>query len=328
MPLRIAITAGDPAGIGPELVVKIAQEVLPAELVLIANAALLKNQAVQLGLPLVINDYHPHQPPSLKSPGHISVLDVPLDGPVISGQPNPQSASYILETLKIAAQRTSIGEFAALVTGPVNKAVINEAGIKFSGHTEFFAEQTKTKKVVMMLAIPNLRVALATTHIPLAKVSATITPALLTETVTILHQGLQQYFGIKSPRLVVCGLNPHAGENGHIGREERDIIEPTLQTLRAQGFNILGPLSADTLFTPKFLEQADAVLAMYHDQGLPVLKALGFGQAVNITLGLPIIRTSVDHGTGYDIAGKGIANPQSLKLAIETAIHMSTHHRA
>lgn len=324
---KIAITAGDPAGIGPELIVKIAQDTFSATLVAIGNADLLQRQARQLGLPLTIHPYQPETSQRLTQTGGIHVLDVPLHHPVVWGKPNQHNAHYILESLTQAASRCLKQEFAAIVTGPVNKAVINQAGIPFTGHTEFFAQQTQTAKVVMMLAIPEMRVALATTHLPLSQVAAAITPTLLKETLTILHNDLQRYFGIQHPRILVCGLNPHAGEGGHIGQEERDVIEPTLQQLRAQGLNLHGPLAADTIFTAKYLAKADAILAMYHDQGLPVLKCKGFGQAVNITLGMPIIRTSVDHGTGFDIAGSGQANPDSLRLAIETAIRMSTYHR-
>ncbi|CAM4383176.1 MAG: 4-hydroxythreonine-4-phosphate dehydrogenase [Legionellaceae bacterium] len=320
---KIAITSGDPAGIGPELIIKIAQETFPAHLIIIGNRALFEAEATRLNLPLCIHPYHSDTEPTLHEAGHIMLLDIPHPIGMIPGKPNPQHATYILETLKEASVRCLRQEFSAIVTAPINKAIINEAGIPFTGHTEYFALNTQTQKVVMMLATSKLRVALATTHLPLSKVSAAITFENLNTTLQILHQDLKRYFNLANPKILVCGLNPHAGEGGHIGREEIEIIEPTIKHLQAQGLNISGPYSADTIFTPKYLENADAILAMYHDQGLPVLKYQGFGEAVNITLGLPIIRTSVDHGTGYDIAGKGQANPSSLKLAIGTAIQMS-----
>jgi 4-hydroxythreonine-4-phosphate dehydrogenase len=235
---------------------------------------------------------------------------------------NPANAAYVLRTLELAARGCLDGRFAAIVTAPVHKGVINDAGVTFSGHTEFFAELTGSTQVVMMLACPGLRVALATTHLPLRAVADAIDPPLLERVLHILHADLQTKFGIKAPRILVCGLNPHAGEGGHIGREEIDIIIPVLERLRTQGMHLEGPLPADTLFTPKHLTDADAVLAMYHDQGLPVLKHMGFGNAVNITLGMPIIRTSVDHGTALDLAGRGTADAGSLKVALATAISM------
>ena len=243
--------------------------------------------------------------------------------PVRVGCPDPVNADYVLDCLRSAVRGCGGGQFDALVTGPVHKGVINNAGIPFSGHTEFLAQLTGTQQVVMMLLTEGLRVALATTHLPLREVSGAITPARLEEVIRILDHDLRQRFGIGKPRLLVCGLNPHAGEGGHLGHEEREVIEPVLQRMRSEGFDLTGPLPADTLFIPKYLDQADAVLAMYHDQGLPVLKFKGFGRAVNITLGLPIIRTSVDHGTALELAGTGQADPRSLEAALSLAIEIA-----
>ena len=262
---RVVITPGEPAGIGPDLVVQLAQREWPVELVVCADATLLTDRAAMLGLPLTL---------------------------------------------------------AALITGPVHKGVINDAGIPFTGHTEFFEERSQAKKVVMMLATEELRVALATTHLPLRDIADAITPALLHEVIAILHHDLRTKFGIAEPRILVCGLNPHAGEGGHMGTEEIDTIIPVLDELRAQGMKLNGPLPADTLFQPKYLDNADAVLAMYHDQGLPVLKYQGFGRGVNITLGLPFIRTSVDHGTALELAGRGKADVGSFITALNLAIKM------
>jgi 4-hydroxythreonine-4-phosphate dehydrogenase len=247
-----------------------------------------------------------------------------LNTPCTPGSLDSRNATYVLETLRLAAKGCQTKQFNAMVTAPVHKGIINDAGHTFSGHTEFLAELTNTPRVVMMLATEGLRVCLATTHLPLAQVPQAITEVLLNEVISIIQQDLQHKFGLAQPRILVCGLNPHAGEGGHLGREEIDIITPALNRLRQQGMDLVGPLPADTLFTPKYLEEADAVLAMYHDQGLPVLKYRGFGNAVNITLGLPIIRTSVDHGTALDLAGVGSANESSLNVAIEYAMQMVT----
>jgi len=299
--LPIALTLGEPAGIGPDLIIQLAQQKLAAPLIIIADPDLLKERAQQLQLPF---------------PAHLKILPIKLTKKSIAGKLNSANAKYVIETLTIAAQGCLNGQFSALVTGPVHKGILNEAGIPFSGHTEFFAQLSGVDHVVMLLVANKLRVALATTHLPLRKVSDAITPELLTKTLTILNQGLQQYFKIKQPQILVCGLNPHAGENGHLGREEIDIIIPVLEKLQKTGMNVIGPLSADTVF----LSPADAILAMYHDQGLPVLKYAGFHQAVNITLGLPFIRTSVDHGTALELAGTGKADTRSLLAAIETAV--------
>lgn len=323
MTLRLALTPGEPAGIGPDLIIALAQEGFQDEIVVIADAELLTARALQLNLPLTLRRYNSHAKPLPLAKGELCVADVKLASTCVAGELNPANSPYVLQTLAIAIDGCLDGQFDAYVTAPVHKGVINEAGISFSGHTEFLAERTGADKVVMMLATEGLRVALATTHLPLKDVANAITPQSLTRTLTILHRDLQTQFGINTPRILVCGLNPHAGEGGHMGREEIEVIEPTLQLLRQQGMNLIGPLPADTLFTPKVLDNADAVLAMYHDQGLPVLKFKGFGQAVNITLGLPIIRTSVDHGTALDLAGSGKANLGSLKTALNYAQSMA-----
>ncbi len=319
---RLAITPGEPAGIGPDLVVTLAQEMQKHEIVAIADPQLLLSRAKTLGLPLKLREINLEDSPRASLVGELAILPISLSTPAQAGLLNVNNATYILKTLDAAIDGCVKQQFAALVTGPVHKSVINDAGIVFSGHTEYLAEKTATEKVVMMLATTGLRVALATTHLPLKDVAAAINETELTQVILILHRDLQQQFGIAEPRILVCGLNPHAGEGGHLGREEIDIIEPTLLRLRAQGINLIGPLPADTLFTPKYLDHADAVLAMYHDQGLPVLKYKGFGQAVNITLGLPIIRTSVDHGTALDLAGTGKADLGSLRTALSYAIAM------
>ncbi len=321
--LRIAFTPGEPAGIGPDLIIALVQTAQQHEIVAIADPNLLLDRANSLGLPLTLREVDFSKPAQPLNTGELAYQPVDLAQPCITGQLNPENARYVLETLSQAIKGCLSNNFDAYVTGPVHKGNINDAGIKFSGHTEFLAEKTNTKKVVMMLATAGLRVALATTHLPLKDVPAAITEDGLTEVLQILHHGLQNQFGISQPKILICGLNPHAGEGGHMGREEIDIIEPTLTKLRAQGMQLEGPLPADTLFTPKVLDNSDAVLAMYHDQGLPVLKFKGFGKAVNITLGLPIIRTSVDHGTALDLAGTGKANLGSLETAVKYATSMA-----
>lgn len=319
---RLALTPGEPAGIGPDLVVTLAQEAQPHEIVAIADPELLRARAQALGLPLVLREINPADKPRPSAAGELAVLPVALAAPVQPGHLNLANAPYILHTLDAAIAGCSSGEFSALVTGPVHKSVINDAGIAFSGHTEYLADKTATEKVVMMLATKGLRVALATTHLPLRDVADAINATELTQVIRILHRDLQIQFGIAQPRIYVCGLNPHAGEGGHLGHEEIDVIEPVLKQLRTEGLDLIGPLPADTLFTPKYLDNADAVLAMYHDQGLPVLKYKGFGQAVNVTLGLPIIRTSVDHGTALDLAATGKADLGSLRTALAYALEM------
>jgi 4-hydroxythreonine-4-phosphate dehydrogenase len=319
---RIALTPGEPAGIGPDLIIALAQQPQLHEIVAIADPHLLHARAQQLGLQLQLREINLSDTPRPSAAGELAILPVALAETAVPGKLNVRNAPYILRTLDAAIEGCVAGHFAALVTGPVQKSIINDAGIAFSGHTEYLAEKTHTEKVVMMLATEGLRVALATTHLPLKDVAAAITEDELTQVTEILHRDMQVQFGIAQPRILVCGLNPHAGEGGHLGREEIEIIEPVLKQLRARGMNLIGPLPADTLFTPKYLDRADAVLAMYHDQGLPVLKYKGFGQAVNITLGLPIIRTSVDHGTALDLAGTGKADLGSLRTALSYALAM------
>ncbi len=321
--LRIAVTPGEPAGIGPDLVIQLAQQGHNHEWVVVADPKLLKQRAAQLGLPLNIRLFDPAQAPKALTYGELCVHPVTLEGTCEAGHLNVANGRYVLSTLDTAIELCQSQTVAAMVTGPVQKSVINEAGIAFSGHTEYLADKTNTEKVVMMLATKGLRVALVTTHLPLRDVADAINEDNLLRTVRILQKSLQQQFHIRKPRIVVCGLNPHAGEGGHLGREEIDTIIPALNKLREEGIDLMGPLPADTLFTPKILNDADAALAMYHDQGLPVLKFKGFGRAVNITLGLPIIRTSVDHGTALDLAGSGRADVGSLATALDTAIEMA-----
>jgi len=321
----IAITPGEPSGIGPDLCLKICQQTFPAELVFITDPSLMQTRAKQLKLSCHIDQWHRPQAIS-QQPGHMNVHPVITNTLVQCGQLDPQNAPYVLNTLKLATQGCLTDRFQALVTGPIQKSVINQAGIAFSGHTEYLAKLTQTQQTVMMLATEGLRVALVTTHLPVAQISQQLTQAKLTQVLTVLDHDLRTKFGIAEPRILVCGLNPHAGENGYLGHEEIDIITPVLQRLKAT-MNLSGPLPADTAFTPKYLDNADVVLTMYHDQGLPVLKYKGFGNAINITLGLPIIRTSVDHGTALDLAGTGHINTQSLELAIHTAINLTLHRR-
>lgn len=312
--IKLAITTGEPAGIGPELSAQLPFERLFSDypdlhLTLVGDQAWLEHQAKE----------------SLESfQDRLAIHHIPLATPVTHGQLNTQNAQYVLDTLAHAAQGCMNHDYQGMVTAPVQKSVINDAGIPFSGHTEFLEELTGAKKVVMMLATEGLKVALVTTHLPLRDVADAITPELLSDIIQVTHHDLQCYFGVDHPHIYVCGLNPHAGEGGHLGMEEINIIEPTLHQLRAEGIRLTGPLPADTLFTDKYLQHADAVLAMYHDQGLPVLKYKGFGNAANITLGLPIIRTSVDHGTALDLAGKNVADQGSLLTAIDYGYKMAT----
>ena len=319
---RVVITPGEPAGIGPDLVVQLAQRSWPVELVICADASVLEARAKLLNLPLTLLPYQAENTPLPQQAGTLTLMPVPLRTPVVPGQLSTENGHYVVETLARACDGCLSGEFAALITGPVHKGVINDAGVAFTGHTEFFEERSHSEKVVMMLATEELRVALATTHLPIKAVSEAITPDLLRDVIAILHHDLRTKFGIADPHVLVCGLNPHAGEGGHMGTEEIDTIIPVLDEMRAQGMNLSGPLPADTLFQPKYLDHADAVLAMYHDQGLPVLKYQGFGRGVNITLGLPFIRTSVDHGTALDLAGQGKADVGSFITALNLAIKM------
>ena len=320
MIMPIAITPGEPAGIGPEILLQLAQQPFAAPLVAVAGIDLLQQRAAECRIDIQI--VPADESVTEHRPGRLPVLDVPLREPCISGQLNPANAAYVLDTLRVAVAGCVAGRFHALTTGPIHKGVINESGRVFSGHTEFLGELTGGEPVMMLVA-DTLRVALVTTHLPLSAVADAISAERLERVIRILHGDLIRLFGIKRPRITVAGLNPHAGEDGHLGREEIDIIRPVLSRLSAEGMALKGPLPADTLFTPPQLAGCDAVLAMYHDQGLPVLKHAGFGRAVNITLGLPIIRTSVDHGTAFDRAGEGRANEESLLEAIETASRMA-----
>ena len=317
----ILITTGEPAGIGPDITLQLAQQAIPipVQIVALADPDLLVQRASELGLSVQLHTYDPLKPVYQHQAGHLEIIPVPLSQPVNSGELNAANASYVLEILRQGCQACLEKRFDALVTAPVHKGIINEAGIPFSGHTEFFAEQTDTKQVVMMLATKKLRVALVTTHLPLSAVSSAITPKRLETVIRILAADLTNKFGCQPPHILVCGLNPHAGEGGHLGKEEIVTIIPTLNKLRAEGLQLTGPVSADTAFIPQSLSGVDAVLTMYHDQGLPVLKQQGFSKAVNITLGLPIIRTSVDHGTALNLAGTGEASSESLYNAIEMA---------
>jgi 4-hydroxythreonine-4-phosphate dehydrogenase len=320
---RIIVTAGEPAGIGPDLVLALSQSNWTHQIVVCADKTLLQQRALQLGIKVELHDYQPTRLPSAQKAGSLIVYHVPLNSPVIAGQLDETNSHYVLSTLEKACHGCMQRNFDALVTGPVHKGVINRAGVAFSGHTEFFAEKSATPLVVMMLATKGLRVALVTTHIPLAYVSKAITPERLQDTIKILHQDLVEKFAIQHPKIYICGLNPHAGEDGCLGHEEIDTITPTLKKLRQEeGFDLIGPLPADTIFNQKYLDQADTVLGMYHDQVLPVLKFKGFGHSVNITLGLPFIRTSVDHGTALDLAGTGKADTGSFKTALQQAIEL------
>ena len=324
---RIALTPGEPAGIGPDLCVQLAQQPHPAELVVLGDPALLTARAAMLGLPLRLLPFEPAAEPMPQAPGELRVDPVArLPSPPAPGRLDTRNAGYVVETLTAACHGCKTGRYDAVVTAPVHKGVINDAGLPFTGHTELFAEHCAAAPV-MLLAAPGLRVALATTHLPLKDVPAALSRAGLTEVLEILLRDLPRRLGLTAPRIAVCGLNPHAGEGGHLGREEIDIIVPVLERLRAAGADLRGPLPADTAFLPPLLADTDVVLAMYHDQGLPVLKHLGFSRAVNLTLGLPIIRTSVDHSTALDLAGTGRADPGSLEAALELAIEMAERER-
>jgi len=319
MPLaRLAVTAGEPAGIGPELLIRLAATPLAATLVAITDRQLLQRAAVRCGADIVLID-DDGAGEAVRCPGTLRVRHTPLAADEVPGQPDPRNAPHVLATLAEAADGCLAGRYDAVVTAPLQKSSINDAGIRFSGHTEFFAERARAD-VVMMLASPELRVALATTHLPLAAVPAAITSASLTRVLRIVHAELRAKFGLADPRIAVLGLNPHAGEGGHLGREELDTIIPTLEVLRAEGMHLLGPLPADTAFVPAQRTHYDAVLAMYHDQALPVLKSEAFDRTVNLTLGLPFIRTSVDHGTALDLAGSGRGDPASLIAAANMAL--------
>jgi len=320
---RIIITPGEPAGIGPDICLQICSQNWPCELIFIADPELLRRRAEIFGLDIHIKIANFAAPACAHIANTITVHPISLEEQESCGALNIKNAQYVVQTLQAAAQLCINNICQAVVTCPVQKSIINDAGVPFSGHTEFFADYCGGYPV-MMLATQQLKVALVTTHLPLKEVSKTITRPLLKKVISILHNDLQEQFGIPSPRIAICGLNPHAGESGHLGHEEIETITPVIESLRESGMQLTGPLPADTVFNPPVLKQHDVVLAMYHDQGLPTLKYAGFGEAVNITLGLPIIRTSVDHGTALDLAGTGRANPSSLKAALNMAIQLST----
>jgi 4-hydroxythreonine-4-phosphate dehydrogenase len=320
---RIILTSGEPAGIGPDLCIDVAGRHWSCELIVAGDPALLAERARQLGRELRTRTYVPDRPAMPHVPGNLTVLPVNTAVPVRTGVLDKGNARYVLELLDKAADGCLRGEFSAMVTAPAHKGIINDAGIAFSGHTEYLADRTGGAYPVMMLVAGTLRVALATTHLPLAEVSAAITRKSLEQVITILDRSLKEQFGFSRPRILVCGLNPHAGESGHLGREEIDVIAPVIEALKARGLALTGPVPADTAFIPSMLAHADAVLAMYHDQGLPVLKHAGFGQAVNVTLGLPLVRTSVDHGTALDLAGSGKADGGSLAAALDLGIDLA-----
>ena len=317
----LAVTPGEPAGIGPDLCIEYAQQPHDFQMVLLADPNMLDERARLLNKAINLVQYDAHTLQASGS-GTLYYIPVPLPEKAVAGSLNVNNAPYILKTLDMAVQACLNNSFDALITGPVHKGIINEAGVPFTGHTEYLAEKTSTEKVVMMLATDKMRVALATTHLPLKDIAQAITSKNLRQILTILDHDLKTKFGLDHPHIMICGLNPHAGEGGHLGMEELDIIIPLIEQLKAEGLNLTGPLPADTLFSEKNLAQADAVLAMYHDQGLPVLKYQGFGKAVNVTLGLPIIRTSVDHGTALDLAGTGQASTGSLDYAVQIARQM------
>lgn len=323
---RLLITAGEPAGIGPELCLKIATHSWDAELIIIADPELLQQYALLLSLDIQILIWTPQTRRAVHKPNTLNVYPITMAESVVPGVLSTGNAKYVLETLSAATKLMLSQEADALVTAPVHKGIINQAGISFTGHTEFLAEKSAAKKVVMMLVCEQFRVALVTTHLPLRQVADAITHENLQSVIELLHQELRHRFDIPDPVIHVCGLNPHAGESGYLGREEIEIIEPVINKLRKAGYKIKGPLPADTALTPAGLKDADVTLAMYHDQGLPVLKYAAFGSAVNITLGLPFIRVSVDHGTAVDLAGSGKATTSSMRAAINQAIDLVNVH--
>jgi 4-hydroxythreonine-4-phosphate dehydrogenase len=307
-PQKIAYTVGEPAGIGPELILQLAQSHTVDDLVVIGDQRLLERRAQQLGV---------------RIPSSLKILDTPIENIAVDGHADTANVNGVMKMLNLAIDGCLDGTYSAMVTGPLHKGIINDAGLPFSGHTEYLAERTGGHKPVMLLATSSLRVALVTTHLPLKDVSAAISKELVIEICEIVDRELRVKYGIAKPRLLVCGLNPHAGEGGHLGMEEIEVITPALKSLIAKGIDVIGPLPADTLFTPKYLATGDVAIAMYHDQGLPVLKSQGFGSAANITLGLPIIRTSVDHGTAFDLTGSGTADIGSLLTALNVAREMA-----
>jgi len=324
---RIAITPGEPSGVGPDVVIALACRNWPVEIVAIGDSELLRQRAKMLGVSIEARPFDENDEPVPSRAGRLIVCEEPLIAACTPGHPDPANCAYVLATLERACTGCLHGRFAAMVTGPVHKGLINEAGIPFSGHTEYLAQQTDTRQPLMLLVAGSLRVALVTTHVALRDVSRYIDEQRIGQALKTLNNGLQKLFGIAKPRIIVLGLNPHAGESGYLGTEELEIIEPALDALRSKGMRLIGPLPADTAFTPTSLSKGDAVLAMYHDQGLPVLKHQGFGRAVNITLGLPVVRTSVDHGTAMDLAGTGGADPGSMRTALQLAIDILARQR-
>jgi 4-hydroxythreonine-4-phosphate dehydrogenase len=322
---RIVITSGEPAGVGPDACVSLAQRDWEADLVVAADADLLANTAAALGLPLSLERYDATRSPKPHRNGTLQVMHIPTRCPVVPGHPDVRNAAYVIEMLDRACDGCSNGEFAAMVTAPVQKSTLMDAGYRFSGHTEYLAERTRAALPVMLLINDQLRVALVTTHLALSDVPRAITRDRLRSTLRIVNMDLERHFSLLPPRIAVLGLNPHAGESGHLGREELDIIEPVIAELKAEGMTLQGPIPADTAFTPRFLKTVDVIVAMYHDQGLPVIKHVGFGNAVNMTLGLPILRTSVDHGTALSLARSGKADTGSLSAAVALAIDLAAH---
>jgi 4-hydroxythreonine-4-phosphate dehydrogenase len=320
---RIVITSGEPAGIGPDACVTLAQSAWDADIVVAADTDLLASAAQALGLPVTIERYDPTQPATAHRAGILKVMHVGTARAVLAGQPDARNAAYVIEMLDRACDGCTNGEFAAMVTAPVQKSILMDAGYAFTGHTEYLAARTRAALPVMLLLSDQLRVALVTTHLALADVPRAITPERLRATINIVNMDMERHFSLSAPRIAVLGLNPHAGESGHLGREEIEVIEPVIHELRAQGLAISGPVPADTAFTPRFLQTTDVIVAMYHDQGLPVIKHVGFGHAVNVTLGLPILRTSVDHGTALSLARTGKADSGSLRAALALAIELA-----
>jgi len=323
---RIVVTSGEPAGVGPDACIALARRDWAADLVIAGDAKLLAQTAADLGGAPLLSTYDPSVAPTVSRAGALKLLDVPAPHPVAAGRLDTRNAASVIAMLDRACDGCLRGEFAAMVTAPVQKSTLIEAGFDFTGHTEYLAARTRAALPVMMLQNTALRVALVTTHLPLAEVPRAITAARLRATLKIVHDDLSRRFGVAAPRIAVLGLNPHAGESGHLGREEIDVIEPVLRELHGQGLDVRGPVPADTAFTPQFLAGGvDVVVAMYHDQGLPVIKHEGFGHTVNVTLGLPIIRTSVDHGTALSLARTGRADIGSLEAAVSLAIELASH---
>lgn len=320
---RLVISSGEPAGIGPEQVVMLSQQDWDFEWIALGNRDLFKTRAKDLGLEINISDFDPKAEKTANKKGQLKVQHFKLEKPVKAGELAVENAAYVLNMLHYAIDECMNSTFDGLVTGPIHKGIINEAGLKFTGHTELLAERSNTDTVVMMLATPGLRVPLATTHLPLREIADAIKPDLLEKIIRITHHALASQFAIKNPAIYIAGLNPHAGEDGHLGLEEIEVMNPVINRLKEEGMNLIGPLPADTMFTPPNIAKSDAMLAMYHDQGLPVLKHVGFGSAVNVTLGLPFVRTSVDHGTALDIAGTGKASASSFEYAMQVAIEMT-----